>query len=83
MCAVCCLAIIEGEPRCLQIEQASEALAAQLGVSAPKSKGFKTSGVKKLAVDVPVADQTAPAVRNLERSERPVMGCEIGSGSMW
>ena len=53
------------QPACqpVQIRQASEAIAAQLDVSISKSKGFKASGVKKLAVDVPVADQTAPAVR--------------------
>lgn len=61
----CACLLSEPACHCLQIRQASEAIAAQLDVSAPKSKGFKTSGVKKLAVDVPVADQTAPAVRTL------------------
>lgn len=61
----------------LQISQASESIAAQLNVSAPKSKGFKTNGVKKLAVDVPVADQTAPAVRTLENLHRPVTASAV------
>ena len=63
--------------QCVQIRQASEAIAAQLNVSAPKSKGFKTSGVKKLAVDVPVADQTAPAVRTLDSLHRTVTGLAV------
>ena len=50
----------------LQIKQASDAVGAQLDASGgSKSKGFKTSSVKKLIVDIPVADQTAPAVRML------------------
>ena len=63
----------------LQIGQASEAIAAQLDVSAPKSKGFKSSGVKKLAVDVPVADQTAPAVRTLDSFQKTVTGSAVSS----
>ena len=52
--------------RCLQVKQASDAVIAQLDASgSSKSKGFKTSSVKKLMVDIPVADQTAPAVRML------------------
>lgn len=49
----------------VQIKQASEALATQLGTAVPKSKGFQSTGTKKLAVDVPVADQSAPAVCNM------------------
>ncbi|KAL0047175.1 hypothetical protein WJX82_008677 [Trebouxia sp. C0006] len=47
------------------IKQASDALATQLGTAVPKSKGFQSFGTKKLAVDVPVADQSAPAVAQL------------------
>ncbi len=49
----------------VQIKQASDALATQLGTAVPKSKGFQSAGTKKLAVDVPVADQSAPAVCNM------------------
>ena len=41
--------------------QAASALASQLSSSA-KTKGFKGSALQKLAIDVPVADQSAPAV---------------------
>ncbi|KAL0038912.1 hypothetical protein WJX77_001626 [Trebouxia sp. C0004] len=47
------------------IKQASDSLATQLGTAVPKSKGFQSTGTKKLAVDVPVADQSAPAVAQL------------------
>ncbi len=49
----------------VQIKQASDALATQLGTAVPKSKGFQSTGTRKLAVDVPVADQSAPAVCNM------------------
>ncbi len=57
--------VVHGLTFHVQIKQASEALAAQLGAAAPKSKGFQSSGTKKLAIDVPVADQSAPAVRKM------------------
>ncbi|KAK9829786.1 hypothetical protein WJX72_007919 [[Myrmecia] bisecta] len=49
------------------VQQAAEALSTQLRSKKGKQKGFKATATKRLALDVPVADQSAAAAAELAR----------------